>query len=379
MKIGILTQPLQRNYGGIIQNWALQETLRRMGHEAEMIFREADASRPQLGITILRCCSLVKCIIYKILSGRQDIVLRNPFDRTYNPRQPRYADGKFIKRIQQSRICHSDRELREVVAKNRYDAFIVGSDQVWRQEYSPRIETYFLDFLSDSDHRKKVAYAASFGVDTEYIDEDKMPQCKTLLSRFDAVSVREDGGLRIVRDDFGRNDVEKVLDPALLLSDSDYRCLIKASDRLIGEKYVTSYILDDSMEKQRIVHDVATRLSLPVRYLSGDSNNANMATVSQWLASFADTSFIVTDSFHGCVFSIIFNRPFIAIGNARRGLDRFTSLLEMLGLGKRLAGGVEDYCNRMDNLTSAIDYTCVNKELDRMRQSSINFLKNALA
>lgn len=89
----------------------------------------------------------------------------------------------------------------------------------------------FPRFLSDSDHRKKVAYAASFGVDTEYIDEDKMPQCKTLLSRFDAVSVREDGGLRIVRDDFGRNDVEKVLDPALLLSDSDYRCLIK---RLTG-------------------------------------------------------------------------------------------------------------------------------------------------
>lgn len=120
-----------------------------------MIFREADASRPQLGITILRCCSLVKCIIYKILSGRQDIVLRNPFDRTYNPRQPRYADGKFIKRIQQSRICHSDRELREVVAKNRYDAFIVGSDQVWRQEYSPRIETYFLDFYQTATTERR--------------------------------------------------------------------------------------------------------------------------------------------------------------------------------------------------------------------------------
>ena len=380
MKIGILTQPLQRNYGGIIQNWALQETLRRMGHEPEMIFRQADTSRSRFGgITILRCCSLVKCIIYKILLGRRDVVLRNPFDRTYNPRQPRYADGKFIKRIQRSRICHSDRELREVITKNHYDAFIVGSDQVWRQEYSPRIETYFLDFLSDSDHRKKVAYAASFGVEADYINADKMQQCKTLLSRFDAVSVREDGGLRIVREDFGRHDVEKVLDPTLLLSDSDYRCLIKASDRLTGEKYITSYILDGNFEKQRILQDVSSRLSLPVRSLSGDSDNANMATVSQWLASFAETSFVVTDSFHGCVFSIIFNRPFIAIGNARRGLDRFTSLLEMFGLGKRLAGGVEDYCNRMDNMTSAIDYTCVNKELDRMRQSSLNFLKNALA
>ncbi|MDE5714477.1 MAG: polysaccharide pyruvyl transferase family protein, partial [Muribaculaceae bacterium] len=126
-------------------------------------------------------------------------------------------------------------------------------------------------------------------------------------------------------------------------------------------------------------HDVATRLSLPVRYLSADSDNANMATVSQWLASFADTSFVVTDSFHGCVFSIIFNKPFIAIGNVRRGLDRFTSLLEMFGLGKRLVNGVEDYCNRADNLTSAIDYACVNKELDSRRQSSINFLKNAIS
>lgn len=379
MKIGILTQPLHYNYGGIIQNWALQEVLRRMGHEAEMIFRQPDASSPQFGITILRCCSLLKCIIYRILLGRRDVVLRNPLDRTYNPRQPRYADGKFIKRIQRSRICHSDRELREIVKKNSYDAFIVGSDQVWRQEYSPRIETYFLDFLSDGDYRKKVAYAASFGVDIGYIDADKMQQCKTLLSRFDAVSVREDGGLRIVREDFGRNDVEKVLDPTLLLSGSDYRCLIKLSDRLTGEKYVTSYILDGNYEKQRILQDVSSRMSWPVRSLSGDSDNANMATVSQWLASFADTSFVVTDSFHGCVFSIIFNKPFIAIGNVRRGLDRFTSLLEMFGLGKRLVNGVEDYCNRADNLTSAIDYACVNKELDRMRQSSLNFLKNALA
>ena len=76
----------------------------------------------------------------------------------------------------ESGICHSVRAWREDKEKNRYDAFIVGSDQVWRQEYSPRIETYFLDFLSDSDHRKKVAYAASFGVEADYIDADKKCQ-----------------------------------------------------------------------------------------------------------------------------------------------------------------------------------------------------------
>lgn len=378
MKIGILTQPLHTNYGGIIQNWALQQVLIRMGHEPEMIWRNYDAPDVSAGLFLSRCGSCVKTIIRRYVLNNKKAVIRSPFEKNYNPWMPRFADDDFIKRITRTKECFSDLQLRKIISGKSYDAFIVGSDQVWREEYSPRIETYFLDFLPSSDSRPKIAYAASFGTDTGYISPQKIPGCQKLLERFSAVSVREDVGLQIMHEVFRRTDVIKTLDPSLLLDRDDYEALIRKTDRRQG-RFIGAYILDRNDEKENILADIASEKGLEVKRESGSYEGHEMSTISQWLAMYADAEYIVTDSFHGCVFSIIFNKPFIAIGSKKRGLDRFTSLLSMLKLEDRLILTLSGYYNKKESLMASIDYQIVNERLSILKIKSSKFLKNALS
>ena len=103
-----------------------------------------------------------------------------------------------------------------------------------------------------------------------------------------------------------------------------------------------------------------------------------MLTVSQWLAEFDSADFVVTDSFHGCIFSIIFHKPFVVIANQERGLERFLSLLHDTGLENRLVYSFDDFMARKDNLLTVPDYTVTEQLLDTLRRMSLNFLTNAL-
>ena len=377
MKIGILTQPLHYNYGGIIQNWALQQLLLRLGHRPEMIFLTING-RPGWKMVALRTLSLAKCLIRKYLLNRRDRYIHSPFDPRYNSAINYYADDGFVKRIHKTKVLGCDANLAKLSRRRGYEAFIVGSDQVWREEYSPRIMAYFLDFLPDGDGRRRIAYAASFGKERDYISPENMPECRRLMARFHAVSVREAEGVTILRRDFGRGQVEKVLDPTLLLSATDYERLIAPGDRR-HSPYIASYILDRDDDKAAVLAQVAAAKNLPVNEIDIEVRLQGMHTVSQWLANFADADFVVTDSFHGCVFSIIFGKPFIAIGNAERGLGRFLSLLGELDLMDRLITTMHDFRDRRDALMSSPDYAAVNARLALLRQSSLKFLTDALA
>lgn len=379
MKIGILTQPLHRNYGGILQNWALQQVLIGMGHRPEMIFLSRGRhSRGRL--LVMRCVSFVKSIMKRYLCGCKNVYLNSVFSPQYNPTVPLYADANFVLHIHKTRpLGTDDMDIGKYVASKGYDAFIIGSDQVWREEYSPSILSFFLDFLSKTDKRLRIAYAASFGKSENYISEGKMPLCRDLLHRFDAVSVREYEGLDILKRDFDYHRGVKVLDPTLLLSADDYRKQIKDRDFLDKtQPHVSAYILDESEDKSVILAEVASQLKLPVKTFSGEFRGEKMLTVSQWLAEFESADFVVTDSFHGCVFSIIFHKPFVAIVNKDRGIDRFLSLLRDAGLEDRLIYSLKEFKARKDVLLAASDYTNVERRLSSLRFVSLNFLTNTL-
>lgn len=379
MKIGILTQPLHTNYGGIMQNWALQQVLKRMGHKPVCINRQHTCP-PLTPINFLRnVLSLLKYSFLHLFLGQKQYRICAPWIRDYNIWTPRYADSEFVKEIDKTSLIFGNEHLLKIVAKAKFDAFIVGSDQVWRQEYSPRIETYFLDFLADNDPRPRIAYAASFGTLKLDIDSDKIQNCRRMLQCFDAVSVRERGGMSIVRNDLDRTQVEQVLDPTLLLDADTYRAIIKPTD-LRTNPYIAAYILDDEVGKDAILSDIACSKGLPVcRMKCVPESGKPMPTVSQWLSNFANANFVVTDSFHGCAFSIIFNKPFVAIANAGRGADRFISLLEPLDLSTRLVHSVDEFRICHDTLMQPIDYTNVNLKLNVLKANSLNFLRNALA
>lgn len=379
MKIGILTQPLHRNYGGILQNWAFQQVLRCMGDEPEMIFLYG-GYRPKGKLLVMRCISLVKCIVRKYLFGRKNVYLYPVFDPQYNPGSPMYADAKFVNCIHKTKRLTENVDIARFVASRSYDAFIVGSDQVWREDYSPSITRYFLDFLSEDDKRPRIAYAASFGKSKDYISPENMPRCRESLHRFDAVSVREYEGLDILKRDFDYHNGVKVLDPTLLLSADDYRRQIKDKDLLDKTRpHVAAYILDESEDKSAILAGVASQFELPVKTFSGEFRGEKMLTVSQWLAEFESADFIVTDSFHGCVFSIIFHKPFVAIANKDRGIDRFVSLLRDAGLEDRLVYSSDDFNTRKESLLIAPDYMAVEQRMTMLRKASLDFLSNALS
>lgn len=377
MKIGILTQPLHHNYGGILQNWALQQVLKELGHKPEMIHRANYKEPLTLHLRLLRHASFLKSLVKKYILKDDSVVINNPNDRDYSTLYQIYADPAFVNKIAKTKKCFTNEELLKAVAGGKYDAFIVGSDQVWRQEYSPHIETYFLDFLSENDKRPRIAYAASFGKEKDFIESSKMPLCRMLLKRFSAVSVRENSGVSIIADEFGRNDAVKVLDPTLLLTAETYSSLLTSKDTP-SYSYLTAYILDADEDKERLINDFPASKGLPVEKLDIEYYGVKMKTVSQWLASFKNASFVVTDSFHGMVFSILFNKQFIVYANPDRGLDRFVSLLGELGLEYRLVYSYSDYCIRRNELTMPIDYNVINKRLVTLRKQSVDWLKKAL-
>ena len=384
MEILILTQPLHTNYGGLLQAYALQQILKGMGH---------DVVTDRLGV--VRKLPLWNRALRFLYHAVQFCILKN-----YRYYPYRYLFVSFDKESKAKRSIsinterfvntHIDtidlltRSNESVIdAVRQFDAIVVGSDQVWRATMSD-IPTYFLSFTK-AINVKRIAYAASFGTDdlNEYSKMD-MKIASESIKLFDAVSVREKSGVHLCRNYF-KMDAVHVLDPTMLLSKDDYLKLIEEEDKPCSENILLTYVLDRTQEKNDIIQRVGEALHLTscengaVKYFSNvvESNVSECIypSVSRWVAGFRDAQFVVTDSFHGTVFSIIFNKPFVAILNSKRGSSRFISLLSVLGLENRLISTTNDL---LEEHLKPIDYTEVNKILNDWRYLSISFMERHL-
>ncbi len=384
MKIAILTQPLHTNYGGILQCYALQTVLEGMGHSVTVLNRRYP--RPGLKQMMMRFASLTKCIVRICLLGRKDIALMNPWAENYDIHKQSEAERRRNSEIQRfireyihlSKPLRSSKELAKCVETRNFDCILVGSDQVWREIYSPCIEDFFLGFLPDDDNRLKITYAASFGTAEGPISSEHLEDCVRLARRFSAISVREQSGVEIMKNDFGL-DAMLHLDPTLLLSVDWYKFPVKEMEK----GGLVSYILDETEDKNWIIDDAASALRLKTKKLSivaskKESAHAIFPSIEEWLSSFANADFIVTDSFHGCVFSIINHKPFIAIANKDRGLERFSSLLGTFGLTDRLFFCIEDYICKKSLLYRSIDYKSMEIKHKALINVSRDYLMNCL-
>lgn len=387
MRIAILTQPLKTNYGGILQCYALKTVLDRMGHEIIVLDRQYP--NPNLKTIILRLGSIAKCVIKKYMLGKKDIAIMSPWGSYYSIHNTHKASEddekgqlqirRFIcEHIPMTSALRSTGELAKYVASNGFDCILVGSDQVWRECYSPCIEDFFLGFLPEEDKHLKITYAASFGTADEPISSGHIDDCVRLARRFSAISVREESGVQIMKNDFGL-DAKLLLDPTLLLSAEDYG---KVSGTA-GNCGLASYVLDENEMKDSILEEAGKALNLrqtKLRIVAGhpDAETVSTPSVERWLASIAGADFVITDSFHGCVFSIINRKPFIAIANRDRGLERFNSLLGTFGLTDRLIFSKEDFEARKERLLSPIDYAPVIDRHQQLIQDSLCWLKENL-
>lgn len=329
MRIGILTLPPSINYGGILQAYALQTVLTRMGHEAKVI--DVEKKRPVYPLW-RRVAQQAKAWVNLHMFGRYtdkledyDVMCAEMF---------RFVD----KHIPKARYAGYP-----AIGENDFDAFVVGSDQVWRPVYvDGDIANMYLDFAKDWKHVRRVAYAASFGVGQWEYTTGETARCAALAKLFDAISVREAGAVELCRQHFGVEAVH-VADPTMLLSADDYSRMIDSAGTHAPAGELACYILDRTPEKQKVIDDYAGKTGLTPYYCSTDFSNRRLPpsqraqpSVEQWLRNIRDARYVITDSFHGTVFSIIFGRPFTVLGNSFRGMPRLRSLLATFRLEDRV-------------------------------------------
>lgn len=355
MRICILTFEFNYNYGAVLQAFSLKKVLETYGHEVCIMNRGWDE---YIGAE------------KNILSGR--IFLDILLGRFYTLKAFHDFKRKYFNLTDP--VCN----YQDLCNKSdKFDAVIVGSDQIWNDEIFPIMGLYY---FAESFHHvsKKIAYAVSFGKDTFVVPERFKSKLLTELQSFNALSVREVSGIKILSDLGFKSSL--VLDPTLLLAPSDF----PVGKRKHNYKYVCRFLLDETPIKRDFIRKFSNHLNLKEvnNYLNLDFSfpiirkvvNNKYIPVSEWLSNIKNAEFVLTDSFHGMVFSILFHKQFLVFQNKKRGNARFESLLGRLGLLDHLISGDED----INIQYNVIDYKKVDEELKSLRDISLSFLIDAL-
>lgn len=355
--------PLCSNYGGTLQNYALQSVLRGMGHQpVTMRFPTQYQDMPYLKYLKLYVNLLIRHWCKRLLC--------RPSQKPLTLKKWKENTSSFEKFIQQhiSVTDYMQSITLDDCKKYEIELLVVGSDQIWRPEVRNVIWKYFCGFAEDSGiHR--ISYAASFAVDRWLFNNQQTEEIRRLIGKFNAISVREKSGVELCKNHLNVQ-ATWVLDPTLLLEKTNYDLLIQQIPPH-NKKFIFAYILDNNKDKKNAIKQLSSKMGLEVLYMNDRANNRN-ASIENWLSSFRDARFVITDSFHGSVFSIIFKKEFACFTNEHRGNDRMDSLKEITGLYSR-------FINPGDVISEeAIDYVSVDKRLSDARKDSFVFLKRNL-
>lgn len=375
MKIGIFTFPLKSNYGGILQAYALQEYLKREGHDVWLIKHKKGKNK------FLVPALVVKRFIEKFLLNKSVEILFEYNESRINKHIISFVD-KYIQ--PQTEDVYS--MGFDVINNSNFDAVVVGSDQVWRPRYikscGEKLEDYFLKSVKN-EGIKKIGYAVSFGVSNWEYTLAETTLSKSLVKEFKAVSVREDSGISLCKENL---DVlpTHVIDPTMLLTPKDYNRLLEKKKYTDNPIELFTYVLDSTTDKKEVISRVASCLGFtPYSVYNPNYKDAKISLskrivspIESWIEGFKNAKFVVTDSFHGCVFAILYNVPFIVYGNRDRGLARFTSLLKMFHLEDRVITDLDQFTDGI--ISKDIDWLKVNSILEEKRKEARLFLSNSL-
>lgn len=352
MKVGIITFFNYNNYGAALQCYGLFKTLEEMGHEVEYL----DYTCPYIGNPFK-----IKHLKNKGLFG---YIYSTVGYICYLPRRKRF--NEFRKQIPHTKPLNHE-NISEVGAC--YDKYITGSDQVWSTKLTDFDGTYFLDFVTDDV--KKNSYSASFGENN--IQEENREKYELLLKKFNGISVREDYGKRLVKEFTGK-DSEITVDPTLLLTKKEWESI--AAKKRVDGKYILVYQLGFSSQLIRAVKEVARETKLPVVYVPFPLGGLLKCKISlsagpsEWLSLIKNAEYVITDSYHGIIFSIIFKRLFLAVVDGQHKNKRAISLLSKLHLEKRIAKE-----GQFADIKKEINYDVVMPILERDAEDSRKWLR----
>lgn len=255
MKVGVLTLRFHSNFGFIMQAYAMQYVIKQLGHEPYTYYTKVVEEK-----RINKAKQVIKnCLLKLIRKYNGPVIPHWPTNEDYEIIDT-YTNQFVFDNIALTPYFSSIKEL-ERYDHRCFEAFIVGSDQVWREEFSLNIPTYYFDFVKHP--AKKISYAASFGVSKIDYPKSLINKCKRLIRDFSFVSVREKEGVTICRENFGVDAVQ-VLDPTMLVDDKQYSSLADKSTKKYPDKYIITYILDETNKSTEFVAKLSKQLDLPV-------------------------------------------------------------------------------------------------------------------
>lgn len=349
--VGIVGVGVGANYGSVLTYYSLYKTIESFGKKPLMVSKiGASANDPEIGDT----------------------------------HAMRFAKKHYnLSQVYSHQTVH---ELNDLV-----DTFVIGSDQVWNYGISQNFgKAFYLDFAADD--KRKISYAASFGHAEDLSPAEEVPKISALMKRFNAISVREDSGVKITRNVYGV-PATQVAEPIFLTDVDHYRQMATVSTRDLSEPYLLAYILDPSPEKKAAIEHLAGKLGLKIRIVLDawphlfqenkrkigieDAIEEGIETYD-FLKLYANCSYVVTDSFHGTAFALKFEKPFASIGNRRRGIVRFDSMFRLIGHRDRFTLNAEDIVKNDATFLAPLDYTGIRNALDRHVRDSKKWLQAAL-
>jgi len=359
-KVGIVTWYKNGNYGGSLQAYALAKVVSQLGYEVEFINYEK--TKNKFLFWLYRKVRLTAALIL--------------FPKMYISKIKIF---KFVKNsLNESPTISRWDELIEYSKK--FDAVVCGSDQIWNSR-NGIIPFYFLDFVQKE---KRIAYAPSIGLN--YIKEDYLTEFKKAIEKIKYLSIREDKGAQIIKEKCNI-DVQVVLDPVLLLSSEEWQNLAKKST-LAKQKtgYIFCYFLKKDNNKINFVENLSRITKLPIKFVTckkfhwrGLSQIG--ASVEDFLGLISNSTYFITDSFHGACFGITFQKK-IGVFYRFENQDpmnqnsRIDNLISTLKISNII---INDFTNIDKFLESKIDFYKVNETIKSLKMESIGYLENSLA
>ena len=329
-KIAILTLNGYFNYGNRLQNFALQEVLKSMEFEVETIII---SNKPQN-----KSYSLKKRISDTFKKSPMEIYNRIKYKIKRQKKQflSRYRTRTFkeftLDYIKETDYSISDKELPDNLSA-RYDYFVAGSDQVWNPSYNYGSSIYFLTF---TEKHKRITYAPSFGVSE--IKPEFIERYREWISDIDRISVREDVGAKIIKDLTGK-EVPVLVDPTLLLSREKWLTIAKEASNKPKEKYLLTYFLGGlPAQYKEQLKNIAKENKLEVINMGDIKEKDTYRTGPREFIDYINScSLMCTDSYHGLVFSILFEKPFIVFerANSMNMYSRINTLLDKFDFNSR--------------------------------------------
>lgn len=367
IEVGVLTMHRVLNYGSALQAYATQCVIERMGYNCEIIdYKYPNKFQFERGEP------------YSPLSLKSRIAKAfwlNKRWRKFN----RFE--LFYKRyLHLSHFYEDQNSIRE--NPPAYDIYLTGSDQVWNPRFTKGDTIFLLDFVKG---KKKISYASSFACNE--LEKPYSDKFKSMLQEYSYISVREDGGRKLIKD-LLNIDVPVVLDPTLLLSADDWSRLLgqEHSHKYKNRKYILVYMLDYAFDPTSIIYNVIQKLQDDTSYKivsigNLDKKLANCKIIEEaspieFIRLFKNAECVVTSSFHGTAFAVNFGKPLFSIANIDTNKDdRQASLLELLELSNCIVTQDTDINNIKLENNKTIK---AEQKLESQRKKSLAYLKNAL-